>query len=228
MAGYGVQPGGTRSMPLDQAFRRGRAGRARRLGVASLFIGVLPAAVLLNYSSASMPSVLIWFSAIALPLCMWLWIRLPFTGVTLTSSHVVATSWWSRRKYERGAVERFRAEPYTGFFFVFGWAVYDGRFESGHLVLEFADGRRRPLGGDRLQSTRRSRDCGGAQSRPGARCRRGCRAASKLARKSRAERVAVRPRAFVALGLVWSALPSGAEGVASSRMVSTKDGSARS
>lgn len=33
---------------------------------------------------------------------MWLWIRLPFTGVTLTSSHVVATSWWSRRKYERG------------------------------------------------------------------------------------------------------------------------------
>ncbi len=146
-AGYGVQPGGTRSMPLDQAFRRGRAGRARRLGVASLFIGVLPAAVLLNYSSASMPSVLIWFSAIALPLCMWLWIRLPFTGVTLTSSHVVATSWWSRRKYERGAVERFRAEPYTGFFFVFGWTVYDGRFESGHLVLEFADGRRRPLGG---------------------------------------------------------------------------------
>lgn len=134
-------------MPLDQVLRRGRAGRARRLGVASLFIGVLPAVVLLNITSPSMPSILIWFSVVALPLCVLLWVRLPFTGVTVSPSHVVVTSWWSRRAYERGAINRFRAEPYAGFFFVFGWTVYGGRFESGHLVLECADGSARRLGG---------------------------------------------------------------------------------
>lgn len=124
----------------------GRAGRAGRLAVASIIIGALPILVLMNQNAVGMPAILVWYSLVSLPVCAWMWIRLPFTGVSVEADGVVITSWWSRRSYDRRAIERFRAEPYTGFFFVLGWTVYDGRFESGHLKVDLVDGSSRSLG----------------------------------------------------------------------------------
>ncbi|KJQ55796.1 hypothetical protein RS85_00377 [Microbacterium sp. SA39] len=93
-----------------------------------------------------MPDALVWYSLVALPICVWRWIRLPFTGVKVDGDFAVVTSWWRRRVLLRSSIARFRAESYTGFFFVFGWRV-DGRFESGSLEVELKDGTRRRLGG---------------------------------------------------------------------------------
>lgn len=124
----------------------GRAGRARRLAVASIFLGAVPIIVLINHDALNMPDALIWYSLTALPVCAWLWVRLPFTGVYVNADVVLVSSWWSRRRYHRRTIERFRAEPYAGFFFILGWTVYDGRFESGHLRAEFVDGKVRSMG----------------------------------------------------------------------------------
>lgn len=122
------------------------AERARRLAGASMFIGVVPAIALVT----TFPDGPFWangLSVISVLLCVWLWIRLPSTGVEIHGDHIVVTSWWIRRRYAREGISRFRAEPYTGPFFILGWTVYGGSLESGIVVVQTTAGATAPLHG---------------------------------------------------------------------------------
>lgn len=71
---------------------------------------------------------------------VWLWLRLPFTGVAVRGDHVVVTAWWSRRRLHRGEVSTFRSSPYGGPFFYLAWAITDGPLASRELEVELMDG----------------------------------------------------------------------------------------
>lgn len=65
-----------------------------------------------------------------------LWIRISRTGIYLNKHTLHLKSWWRTRWYRRSECQRFRAEPYSGLLFVFGWPVVSGVFQSGHLIVE--------------------------------------------------------------------------------------------
>lgn len=127
-------------MPPESELRKALAERARRLGACSVFIGALPLGLLLSGASEVPPGATA-ASALSVLVCAWLWIRLSSTGIRVEGNDLVVTSWWTRRRYNRDLLSRFRAESYMGAFFVLGWTVYGGQLESGLIHAELRDGR---------------------------------------------------------------------------------------
>lgn len=115
------------------------AERARRLGPATFFFGVVPLLLLIN-ASASIPPVGIVALACLVLVCCWCWVRLPFTGIRIDGDLLVATSWWRTRTYVKGEIVRFREESYTGYLFIAGWTVSGGQLESGRVAAELRNG----------------------------------------------------------------------------------------
>ena len=118
----------------------GKGGRAARLAVCSVFSGGAPAALLLVPQDAATPLVLRVIATGLLLMTVWLWVRLPFTGIRIQGTELVVTSWWSRATIARHDLSRFFAEPYDGPFYYFGWTINDGEFASGQLHAERTDG----------------------------------------------------------------------------------------
>jgi hypothetical protein len=65
-----------------------------------------------------------------------LWVRLPRTGLYIQGDTLIAKCWWSTKRFQRDELVRSRSEPYSGWFYVFGWPVPGGVLQSGHVVLE--------------------------------------------------------------------------------------------
>ncbi|WP_446724353.1 PH domain-containing protein [Microbacterium sp. PF5] len=78
-------------------------------------------------------------------LTVWLWVRLPFTGVIPTERSVVVRSWFSRREYDRASILRFRHVEYSGLFFYLAWPSDTGWLASGMVEVELRNGTRIPL-----------------------------------------------------------------------------------
>lgn len=94
----------------------------------------------------------------------WLWLRLPFTGVTVSHDALVVTSWFSRRVFAKGKIARFRSVPYEGTFYYLAWTIDYGRFASGVLSIESDDGSHAVLNGT-VTSATRSREMAEALNR---------------------------------------------------------------
>lgn len=132
----------------------GRVGRSARLLVASVLVAFLGLAAIGIAASQEprgirgLADVLLTAGGFAVfPPLMWVWIRLPLTGVWISDEALRLRGWWRTRVFARGAIVRVRAEVHSGWFFVWGWTVHSGRLETGHLVLELADGRSIVAGG---------------------------------------------------------------------------------
>lgn len=137
--------------------RTGRLGRAGRLAVASAYSGLVPALILASPSARDALGPLRFLAVALLLLTVWLWVRLPFTGVAIKGDDVRVRGWWSRRVFKRGDLERFRVQPYGGPFYYLAWAIDSGPFESGELHAEFEDGSAVRLGGLCVVGARRTK-----------------------------------------------------------------------
>lgn len=124
----------------------GVGARSLRLLATSLLTVMIPFALVVAALTDVLPE---WWGWFALPFVgglLWVWARLPMTGVSISRDALVVRSWWSTRTYCRADVERCRAEAYGGWMYVFGWPVVSGSLQSGSLLLETVDGDR-ALGG---------------------------------------------------------------------------------
>lgn len=119
---------------------RGTLGRAGRLAVSSVYSGFAPALLLLNPMGAVTPPLLSYIAVLLLLLTIWLWVRLPFTGVTVNGDVLMVNGWFTRKIFNRDDLVRFRVESYGGPFYYLAWAIDAGPFESGELRVELADG----------------------------------------------------------------------------------------
>lgn len=115
------------------------AERARRLGPATFFFGLLPLLALIDIGSTIPPFVISVLAGSVL-ICAWCWVRLPSTGIRIDGDRIVVTSWWRTRTYEKAEIVRFREEAYMGYLFVAGWTVYGGQLESGRVVAKLRNG----------------------------------------------------------------------------------------
>lgn len=118
----------------------GRSGRAARLAVSSVFTGLIPIIFLVHPTASDLPVVLHYGAGALIALTTWLWVRLPFTGVSMDSDFVTASSWWSVKRIPRVRVRRFRSKEYAGPFYYLAWAIDDGPFASGEVCAELRDG----------------------------------------------------------------------------------------
>lgn len=123
----------------------GRAGRAGRLAVASAFTLALPALALVGPMLLHAPLPVTVLLLGSMVLTVWLWVRLPFTGVIPTERSVVVRSWFSRREYDRASILRFRHVEYSGLFFYLAWPSDTGWLASGMVEVELRNGTRIPL-----------------------------------------------------------------------------------
>lgn len=131
----------------ESGYSSGRGGRAARLAVSSVFTGIVPALFLIMGTESPVRGILTFISVALLVLTLFLWVRLPFTGVSVECDHVVITSWWTRRRIERTDLTRFRVDSYSGPFYYLAWAIDDGPLESGELWAELRDGSQTRLRG---------------------------------------------------------------------------------
>jgi hypothetical protein len=115
--------------------------------VASIFVVLAPALLLVTSDSTGVPEFLKAVSLALLLMSGWLWVRLPFTGARIVGDQVIVTSWWSRKELSLRDVARFRAEPYEGPFYYLAWSVDYGIFASAQLEAELKDGSRVKLPG---------------------------------------------------------------------------------
>lgn len=127
--------------PPRNGIPSGRASRAARLAVSSVFTGFAPAMALVNPGGA-VPPLLQIIAVLLLVMTAWLWLRLPFTGASLHGDIIVITAWWSRKRLHRHEVARFRSLPYGGPFFYIAWTITDGPLASRELEVELTDGTR--------------------------------------------------------------------------------------
>lgn len=125
----------------------GRGGRAARLAVSSVFTGVGPALFLVMGTESAARSTLTVASVALLLLTVFLWVRLPFTGVRVECDRIVVIAWWTRRTISRTDLARFRADSYSGPFYYLAWAIDGGPLESGELRAELKDGTQMRLRG---------------------------------------------------------------------------------
>lgn len=114
----------------------------------SALLGTLPALSLARYlEDPGRVEIPISFVGIFVGLgIVAMWVRFPATGLYLDDDVIVVKSWWSTKRYPRSTLQRCRAEPYGGFFFILGWPVSGGMLQSGEILLE-AGGYVRTAGG---------------------------------------------------------------------------------
>lgn len=133
----------TRYRRVEPSGVRGRVARlaaTSALIVPALVVGVLYRAV---------PTVLQVVFGICLLVYLVVWVRLPFVGLWWESDDsVLWRPWWRQaRRLERESVSRFRDVNNMGWFFVLGWRVVDGRFQTGEIEAEMHDGQKTKLTG---------------------------------------------------------------------------------
>lgn len=118
----------------------GMAGRVARLTATTLLLA--PAAIILAVFDSPVPVAVRVLCCIVSLLIIWAWARLPWVGIWNVSDGKIAwRSWFSPlRTIELSSVERFRATEYLGLFFVVGWTIPDGRWQSGQVSVELKSG----------------------------------------------------------------------------------------
>lgn len=127
----------------------GSAGRAMVLAATTLIVGVpAGAVVILTIADEGFVALGPGLAGVLVGLALlWLWVRLPFVGVALTSERVVVTSWWRTREFNKRDLVRWSSDPYMGSLFVVAWPVASGAAELGSLHVETRTGELISLGG---------------------------------------------------------------------------------
>lgn len=122
-------------------YRASRRGRLYRLAASTALSGVLPLGAFFASVGKSSQEIAVLMTMCG-PILMvygWAWLRVWKTGIYCGRDSLRVTGWWTSRQFDRRAIMRARAEPYRGWFYVFGWPVVSGSWQSGVLELELSD-----------------------------------------------------------------------------------------
>lgn len=135
--------------PIPGTFPSGLGGRILMLSASTLIGGGFATALLVvGVQEAGDASwLLIGVSAPLLGCYFWAWIRVWRVGATIRDHDVTFTSWSGVQTIAKEDVERWSAEPYSGFFSVVGWPVAGGFLQPGELLVDLADGSRHRVPG---------------------------------------------------------------------------------
>lgn len=132
----------------------GRLGRALRLGMSTLL--VVPTSVLICVEAPGLPVLVRGAAGMIVLLYVWLWLRFSWVGMWTSADALFVRSWWRSLTISREEVARFAVAPYVGFFFVVGWPVVSGTFQTGSVNFTSETGTVVSLGGT-LTSYRQAR-----------------------------------------------------------------------